>query len=156
MQPYDFELAYVDRTWYAGASAANRKRRGGQVDGVTTQSGMVSESAAQHVLASVTSKAKKLFSLLCQKQLDCMEAAAGESGAHVVSSPQVASSYELIFSAARDEFIATNDTSMRALLGEFRDHGLVLTSTNPDGGDSLWVPLAKDVLMRTIRNLNAS
>ena len=85
-----------------------------------------------------------------------MEVAAGETGAHIVASPQVASSYEHIFSAARDEFIATNDTSMRALLGEFRDHGLVLTSSNPDGGDSLWVPLAKDVLVRTIQNINAS
>lgn len=156
MQPYDFELAYADRTTYAGASAANRQRRGGQADGVATQGGMVSESAAQHVLASVTSKAKKIFALLCQKQLECMEAAAGETGAHVVSSPQVASSYELIFTAARDEFIATNETALRALLAEFRDHSLVISSSNPDGGESLWVPLAKDVLSRIVQNITAS
>lgn len=152
LAPYDFELAYVDRTSYAGVCAASQ--RGAAAAAAAGVSGPVSESAAQHVLASVTQKAKKLFSLLCVRQVAAIDAAVVEGGSTgpVQSSPAVATSYEILFNAARDEFIATNDTAMRTLLGEFRDHGLVLSASSPEGGEALWIPLPKDVLLRLADN----
>ncbi|KAI5123507.1 hypothetical protein M0805_006667 [Coniferiporia weirii] len=154
MRPYDFELAYADRTSYAGASAANQRGGGHTNASGAPGGGTISESAAQHVLASVTQKAKRLFSLLCTRQGAAIDAAAAETGAPVQSSALVATSYELLFASARDEFIATNDTAMRALLGEFRDHGMVVSTNSADGGESLWIPLPKDVLVRLASGIN--
>ncbi|KAL5512966.1 ORC2 [Sanghuangporus vaninii] len=151
MHPYDFELAYADRTSYAGASVGGRGR-GAQANiaGIGSAGGTIAEGATRHVLASVTAKAKRLFALLCNKQRLAMDAAAAESSssASVQSGPHVAISYELLFAAARDEFIATSDTAMQALLGEFRDHGLVVSSNTQESGPGLWIPLSKEALSR--------
>lgn len=151
MQPYDFELAYADRTSFSGASASQRARTGqANIASIGSAGGMIAEGAAKHVLASVTAKAKRLFALLCVKQRSAIDAVAAETGsnAHIQPGPHVATSYELLFAAARDEFIATNDTAMHALLGEFRDHGLVVSSTAADGGEALWIPLSTNTLER--------
>ncbi|EJD07302.1 origin recognition complex subunit 2 [Fomitiporia mediterranea MF3/22] len=151
MQSYDFELTYADRTSYAGTSVGQRGRGiQANIAGIGTAGGMIAEGAAKHVLASVTAKAKRLFALLCTRQTAAMDALAAEtgSGAPVQPGPHVATSYELLFAAARDEFIATNDTAMQALLGEYRDHGLVVSSSAADGSGTLWIPLPKDALTR--------
>ncbi|KAL5531431.1 hypothetical protein ACEPAG_4308 [Sanghuangporus baumii] len=151
MHPYDFELAYADRTSYAGAFAGGRGR-GAQANiaGIGPAGGTIAEGAARHVLASVTAKAKRLFALLCNKQRLAMDATAAEasSSAPVHSGPHVAISYELLFAAARDDFIATSDTAMQVLLGEFRDHGLVVSANTQESGPGLWIPLSKDALSR--------
>lgn len=154
MESYDFELSYADRTSFSGASTSASKH-GSMKDVGVEQGGVISESAAQHVLASVTNKAKRLFALLCQRQLDAIQAASTEPKLPIPSSAQVATSYETLFSAARDEFIATNDTSMRALLGEFRDHGLVISASSIEG-DSLWIPLSSDILSRLVKAISVS
>lgn len=154
IQPYDFELAYADRTSYAGASAGQRTRGQADIAGIGSAGGTIAEGAALHVLASVTAKAKRLFALLCTRQRAAIDALAAETGATVASSAHVATSYELLFAAARDEFIATNDTAMRALLGEFRDHGLVVSANAADGSEALWIPLPKDALVRLASEIN--
>ena len=151
MQPYDFELAFADHTSYAGASTANQRAGAGSS---ALSSNTISEGAAKHVLASVTAKAKRLFALLCSRQLASLNSASVDSGSTSQSSPQVATSYELLFASARDEFIATNDTAMQALLGEFRDHGLVLSTTSTEGGEALWIPLPKEALVRLSTSIN--
>ncbi|TDL13189.1 hypothetical protein BD410DRAFT_702605, partial [Rickenella mellea] len=81
-----------------------------------------------------------------------------------VGGPQYATSYDLLFAAARDDFVATSDTALRALLGEFRDHGLVAevssSSTNSAsgldlgaGGTALWIPMRRDVLEKVLEGL---
>lgn len=152
-RPYDFETAFVDRTSYAGASIAHQQRNkgsAGAMGGIAGSGGVITENAAKHVLASVTAKAKRLFALLCARQLSAMKAAQAEgtSVCVVQSSEEHATPYELLFQAARDEFIATNEVALRALLGEFRDHNLVLSTTAPEGGEALWIPLSKEGLER--------
>lgn len=148
LRPYDFETVFADRTSYAGASFAYQQRARNQAGVVGMQSNsIINENAAKHVLASVTAKAKRLFALICARQRAAIDAAEIESGSTVRSSAEVAISYELLFAAARDDFIATNETAMRALLGEFRDHNLVLSATAPEGGEALWIPLSKDALL---------
>ena len=62
----------------------------------------------------------------------------------------------MLFSAARDNFIATNDTAMHSLLGEFRDHGLVLSAAQggPGNGEVLWIPLRKERLLKILKSLD--
>ena len=138
MQPYDAELAHVDLHIL------------GKQDGKTAlaERGMT-ESAAQHILASVNAKAKKLFALLANTQLVSLEESGAESKrmdaqAHAVS-------YDALFSAARSDFIAMNDTSFKALLAEFRDHKLVVSRVG--GGEALWIPLREEELRRLVASL---
>ncbi len=77
LAPYDFELAYADRSSISGAHGGGpRKQRDVGGSGAPNPANM-SETAAVHVLASVTQKAKKLFVLMAQKQLDAVEEAGG-------------------------------------------------------------------------------
>ncbi|TRM57482.1 origin recognition complex, subunit 2 [Schizophyllum amplum] len=147
--PYDAELAHVDRSSLSaahGGGPAKGGRRGADA-GPAAAGTMVSETAAQHVLASVTAKAKRLFAMIATRQLESIAAGAeGEEGgttnlqAHAIP-------YDVLFAAARDKFIATNDTALRALLGEFRDHGLVV------GEGALWIPMRRERLANVLKTL---
>lgn len=149
-QPYDVELANIDRTNFAGAHVfkkATKRKVGVGAPGVQEP---ISETAAHHVLAAVTEKAKRLFVLLGQRQLDTL----AESD---TAQPQEAGmSYEGLFTSARDDFIATNDTALRALLGEFRDHGMIASANAAEGGETLWIPMPKESLARVLKTLQSS
>ena len=38
---------------------------------------------------------------------------------------------------------------LRALLGEFRDHGMVVATTGA-GGEAMWIPMRRDALMKIV------
>ena len=149
MAPYDFELAHTDRSSYAGASANGRSGRGGP-GGLTTGTTVMSESAARHILASVTQKAKKMFKLMAAKQLAVMEED-GE-GKTQEDFERYGISYDTLFTGVRDNFIATNDTAMRTLLGEFRDHNLIV-GTGTGGAEILWIPMRRERLNKVAKEL---
>ncbi len=150
LAPYDFELAYADRSSISGAHGGGpRKQRDVGGSGAPNPANM-SETAAVHVLASVTQKAKKLFVLMAQKQLDAVEEAGGLPGNDM---QPFAIGYGMLFNAARDEFIATNDTALRSLLGEFRDHNLILGEQSTSGTEMLWIPLRKERLANVLHSI---
>lgn len=117
----------------------------------------MSETAALHILASVTQKAQKLFTLLGERQLDALEELGNGSGTNMASGdPQAtAIGYDALFNLARGEFVATNDTALRALLSEFRDHGLIVSAqgASGSGGEVLWIPLRKERLASVLQNI---
>lgn len=121
---------------------------------------MMTETAARHVLAAVTQRARKLFVLMGRRQLDALADAGGSGGGMAdpttpAEAAEVAVPYDTLFNLARDHFVATNDTALRALLGEFRDHGLVVTvGTGVMGsGEMLWIPLRKERLTKLLDGL---
>ena len=150
MASYDFELAHADRSSYAGASGNTRTGRGGS-GGLTAGNTVMSESAAQHILASVTQKAKKMFKLVAAKQLAVME----EDGEGKTQDDfeRYGISYDTLFTSVRDNFIATNDTAMRTLLGEFRDHNLIV-GTGTGGAEILWIPMRRERLNKVVKGLD--
>ncbi|KAH9939592.1 origin recognition complex subunit 2-domain-containing protein [Amylocystis lapponica] len=130
-------------------SRRSRRARGGKAaagPGPGPGPGAVAEGAARHVLASVTQKARRLFALLGARQLALM-------GADGAAGAGAAFGYAQLFGAARDEFIATNDTALRALLGEFRDHGLVVSTAAGGAGEALWIPMRRDALAKIVGEL---
>ncbi|KAH7927578.1 origin recognition complex subunit 2 [Leucogyrophana mollusca] len=154
--PYDFELAFANRSSISGAAALSSGGRAVQDTAVGAAAGApVTETAATHVLAAVTQKAKKLFSLLGAEQLENVEAGGEDAG--ISDLQQFGLTYDVLFTTARDAFVATNDTALRSLLGEFRDHGLVLSAAQggPGGGEVLWIPLRKERLGKILQMLNA-
>jgi origin recognition complex subunit 2 len=107
----------------------------------------------------VTAKAKKLFSLLAAKQLenaDSSDVSEVNSAYSPHDQQHFGLTYDALFTLARDAFIATNDTALRALLGEFRDHGLVVSAAQPgtSGSEVLWIPLRKERLLKLVGNLD--
>ncbi|KAJ2918960.1 hypothetical protein MD484_g1436, partial [Candolleomyces efflorescens] len=169
LSPYDAELAFTDRSSIAGASSAARRK--GALDAASGAAAgnpaAMSETAASHILASVTQKAKKLFIVLGKRQLAAIEDAEGDQqqkqkgGANAAAASQdlqqYGMAYDVLFNAARDDFIAANDGALRSLLGEFRDHGLVLSAPSATGGaEVLWIPLRKERLISVIQKLEAS
>ncbi|KAF9644532.1 origin recognition complex subunit 2 [Thelephora ganbajun] len=149
MAPYDFELAHADRSSYAGASGNARTGRGGST-GLATGNTVMSESAAQHILAAVTQKAKKMFKLMATKQLAVMEDGEGKAQDDFES---YGTSYDTLFTSVRDNFIATNDTAMKTLLGEFRDHNLIV-GTGTGGAEILWIPMRRERLSKVVKGLD--
>lgn len=189
---YDVELAGADpaslrgapafRAGGAGAAAADGVGMGVGVVGTGTGTGggrQMTETAAKHVLAAVTQRARKLFVLMGRRQLEALAyagsnsnssggggggsaSAAAAAAVAVVVDPttpaeasEVAIGYDMLFNLARDHFVATNDTALRALLGEFKDHGLVVTvGTGALGsGEMLWIPLRKERLTKLLDGL---
>ena len=169
LSAYDVELAGADpaslRSAPTAAAASSMRAGGGMGESMGLGGGggggqMMTETAARHVLAAVTQRARKLFELMGKRQLDAL-ADAGGTGA-VIADPttpaeagEVAVPYDTLFNLARDQFVATNDTALRALLGEFRDHGLVVTvGTGVMGsGEMLWIPLRKKRLTKLLDGL---
>lgn len=174
---YDAELAGADPASLRGASALRASGgAGAAADGMGVGVGMVgagvgvgggrmTETAAKHVLAAVTQRARKLFVLMGRRQLEALADAednGNSGGGAVVVDPttpaeasEVAIGYDMLFNLARDHFVATNDTALRALLGEFKDHGLVVTvGTGAMGsGETLWIPLRKERLTKLLDGL---
>ena len=159
--PYDEEIAASrDATALPGPATTARGAGGlgGGGDG-----GPLTEVAVKHVLASVTEKAGKLFRLLAMRQLAALAEGEGAGGGvthgdgdarrHVglVGMDRYGMQYDLLFQAARQEFIATSDTALRALLGEFMDHGVVASVQTPGEPDVLWIPAPKEMLQRILR-----
>ncbi|KAJ3532239.1 hypothetical protein NMY22_g7820 [Coprinellus aureogranulatus] len=131
LAPYDAELAFADRSSIV--------------------------TAAQHILASVTQKAKKLFSLLGKRQLASIEQGVEENktGSGSGGLREHGMAYGVLFAAARDDFVATNDQTLRALLGEFKDHRLILSEPNSAGVEVLWIPMRKERLQSVLDSLEA-
>lgn len=170
---YDVELAGADPTSLRGAppataaAAASMMAGGGRLAesmGMGMGGGggvMMTETAARHVLAAVTQRARTLFMLMGRRQLDSLADNAGGGGVGVVEpttpaeAVEVAVPYDTLFNLARDNFVATNDTALRALLGEFRDHGLVVTVGIGvmGSGEMLWIPLRKERLTKLLDGL---
>ncbi|TFK22148.1 DNA replication origin binding protein [Coprinopsis marcescibilis] len=147
--PYDAELAFVDSSSLSGAHGGGRRK----VDlSVVQNPAAMSETAANHILASVTQKAKKLFELLARRQLESIAEAADKATNDL---QQYGMAYDALFNAARDDFIAVNDTALRSLLGEFRDHNLVLSAPTTSG-EVLWIPLRKERLQAVVDSLKGS
>ncbi|KAF9450193.1 origin recognition complex subunit 2 [Macrolepiota fuliginosa MF-IS2] len=168
LSSFDFELAYIDRTSLTSAHGGGPRKKldfsstlpstlnpsstlpGG---GVTN----MSETAALHILASVTQKAQRLFVLLAKRQLEAIEALGvpNPGGTGAVDLQETAIGYDALFNLALADFVATNDTALRALLGEYRDHGLIVSAQggSGSGGEVLWIPLRKERLATVLESL---
>ncbi|KAF8908638.1 origin recognition complex subunit 2-domain-containing protein [Gymnopilus junonius] len=149
---YDFELTFADRSSLSGAHTGGARRKTDALAAQNTTA--MSETAASHILASVTQKAQKLFKLLANNQLTAIEGAEDSASSDL---QQFGMGYDVLFSEARDNFIATNDAALRQLLGEFRDHGLIVSAQVSTGsGEVLWIPMRKERLANVLQSLPPS
>ncbi|KAJ7057889.1 origin recognition complex, subunit 2 [Mycena amicta] len=147
LAPYDTELTFVDKTSITGA-------RRGRKTAEAPESGVpLSDTAVRHVLAAVTDRAKQLFMLMSKHQLESIETDGGDPPVDALQAHGIA--YDALFPLARGQFIATNDTQLRAQLGEFRDHSLVV-SAQVGASEVLWIPMRKERLTKILASMEGS
>ncbi|EGG03291.1 uncharacterized protein MELLADRAFT_117373 [Melampsora larici-populina 98AG31] len=142
------------------------------------QNGPATSKSIMHVLSSLTKKAKSLFGLLAQHQLQAYEGITSaqqitldqhfKKGIPLDETPLVAMASRSLFEVARTDFVASVESQMSALLVEFRDHGIITGRREaPNGRDQrekddaemmedddewLWIVLGKDELNEVIEN----
>ncbi|OAV88301.1 hypothetical protein PTTG_05263 [Puccinia triticina 1-1 BBBD Race 1] len=93
--------------------------------------------ATLHVLASLTAKAKALFRLLAEHQLQALNALPADLQPGLpphhptLPAPPLAISIPALFDRARSHFIVSALSQLHALLVEFRDHHIIRASTLP-------------------------
>jgi origin recognition complex subunit 2 len=146
LAPYSAELAYADPSSISGASNMH-SRNLGLTPTTSTNNHVVTETAALHVLASVNQKSKKLFRLIGTQQLAKMSDSTSDA-------QQDALEYDVLFVAARQDLIASNDAALRSLLAEFKDHGLIVGTRVGVANESLRIPMRKDRLASVLGQLN--
>ena len=144
---YDVELSYQRLT----ASTS--------LNGMTTSSaGGISEEGALQILRSVPPMALRLLKLLLTKQLAALPSNPIHHSAHPASpvAPIFATDNDLLLTSSREKFIAREEERYNALLGEFKDHGLVVEA-GMDGesrtGRWVWVPLGKAAVERVLESM---
>lgn len=100
------------------------------LNGMDGQSSEARAKAAYFVLASLTQKSKDVFSLLAERQIASSAPSYGKRATSMKreKAPPHATPYASLFSLARDRFLANNVNQFEALLREFRDHDVLLSS----------------------------
>lgn len=84
---------------------------------------------------------------------DAAASGSGSGPVGIIGMDRYGMQYDLLFQAARQDIIATSDTALRALLGEFMDHGVVASVQTPGQPDVLWIPAPKEMLRRILKTL---
>ena len=97
---------------------------------------------AKYVLESLTINSKKLFKLLVENQISKIES---ENNGDKIrstkrSSPNSGLEFQHLAQLCAQEFIASNDISLRSMLREFVEHNMTNISKNNAGVEYVWVP----------------
>jgi origin recognition complex subunit 2 len=144
---YDLELTYQRLSASSSLSLSTSVVGGG-----------ISEEGAHQILRSVPPMAPRLLSLLLTKQLSSLPP---DPTSHVAFpanpvAPTWAVDNDLLQGMAREKFIAREEERYNSLMGEFKDHGLVVEA-GLDGegrtGRWVWVPLGKAAVERVLEGM---
>lgn len=97
---------------------------------------------ARYVLESLTVNSKKLFKLLVETQISKLESETSTDKKRSAkrSSPNSGLEFQHLAQLCAQEFIASNDISLRSMLREFVEHNMVNISKNNAGIEYVWVP----------------
>jgi len=127
--------------------------------GITsTSDGGISEEGALQILRSVPPMALRLLKLLLLKQLSALPPQPSSHTAHpgAPTAPIFAVDNDILQTLSREKFIAREEERYNALMGEFKDHGLVVEA-GMDGegrtGRWIWVPLGKATIERVLETM---
>ena len=141
---YDLELSY---------------QRMSATSSFATSAGGISEEGALQILQSVPPMALRLIKLLMTRQLTSLPPDPSQHNVHPanVIAPAFATDNDILQTLAREKFIAREKERYNALIGEFRDHGLVVEAGQDAEGRSgrwVWIPLGKGAVERVLQTMS--
>jgi origin recognition complex subunit 2 len=126
-----------------------------------TSSSLITEEAAAQILLSVPPNALRLLKLLVTRQIASLPSDAkfhtAYPGGQGAIAPVFGVDNDILAKIAREKFIAREEERYNALIGEYRDHGLVVeanTDSEGRGGRWVWVPMGKAGLERLLQGLS--
>jgi origin recognition complex subunit 2 len=145
---YDIELSYQRLS--ASTSL--------QLGTAGASAGGVSEEGALQILRSVPPMALRLLKLLIQRQVASLPPDIAAQAAFPANpiAPVCAVDNDLLQTQAREKFIAREEERYNALMGEFKDHGLVTEALQDEDGRQgrwVWIPLGKAALERVVAEM---
>ncbi|WWC58245.1 uncharacterized protein I303_100783 [Kwoniella dejecticola CBS 10117] len=143
--PYTTELSYLKLSASSALSLSS------------SHSG-ISEEGALQILKSVPPMAARLLKLLLVKQLQNLPPDPAHHVAYPLNqiSPIFAVDNDILQSLAKEKFIAREEERYDALIGEYRDHGLVVEAALDSEGRTgrwIWVPLGKAAIERVLETM---
>lgn len=157
-----FNWLYHNVTTYADYDQELAHQRFSTTSSLTS-SALITEEAAAQILLSVPPNALRLLKLLITRQIASLPvdpkyhtAHAGGPGA---TAPIFGVDNDILQKIAREKFIAREEERYNALIGEYRDHGLVveaLVDSEGRGGRWVWVPMGKAGLERLLQGLDTT
>ncbi|CEP61177.1 origin recognition complex subunit 2 LALA0_S02e08438g [Lachancea lanzarotensis] len=109
---------------------------------------------ARYVLESLTTNSKRMYKLLIETQLSAMEensqakVSANKKGTHVFGIE-----FKQFYHMCAAEFIASNEVSLRSMLGEFIEHRMAALTKNRSGAETLYVPYAYSEMKTLLRDV---
>lgn len=125
---------------------------------ITSNTAGISEEGALQILRSVPPMALRLLKLLLTKQLSSLPPDAASHTAHPATAiaPVFAIDNDTLQRLSREKFIAREEERYNALMGEFKDHGLVVEAQGDSEGRTgrwIWVPLGKAAVERVLETM---
>ncbi|WWD22454.1 hypothetical protein CI109_106945 [Kwoniella shandongensis] len=147
--PYTLELSYLR------LSASNNSL---SLSSATGTGGGISEEGALQILKSVPPMAARLLKLLLTRQLANLPPSPIHHTAHPAAqiAPVFAVDNDVLQGMAKDKFVAREPERYESLLGEYRDHGLVVEAGFDGEGRTgrwVWVPLGKAAVERVLETM---
>ncbi|KAI9635849.1 DNA replication origin binding protein [Dioszegia hungarica] len=144
---YDLELSYQRLSASSTLSGLSSGTSGG-----------ISEEGALQILRSVPTMGLRLLTLLLSKQLASLPPNPSSHTAYPANpvAPVFGIENDILAKLAKEKFIAREDERYAALMGEFKDHGLVVEALlDAEGrqGRWVWIPLGKAALERVIQEM---
>eukprot|EP01116_Phalansterium_solitarium_P001869 TRINITY_DN11700_c0_g1_i1.p1 TRINITY_DN11700_c0_g1~~TRINITY_DN11700_c0_g1_i1.p1 ORF type:complete len:439 (-),score=154.07 TRINITY_DN11700_c0_g1_i1:405-1721(-) len=102
-----------------------------------TATGEVAIKGLHYILKSLTPNARGLFRILAEFQLE---------------NPTAGLSYKQFYEKCRAKFLVINDSTMRAQMGEFREHKVMLSRQAPDRVSYFYIPLDAAMLRQALED----
>eukprot|EP00178_Gracilaria_changii_P016728 TRINITY_DN48048_c0_g1_i1.p1 TRINITY_DN48048_c0_g1~~TRINITY_DN48048_c0_g1_i1.p1 ORF type:complete len:420 (+),score=46.73 TRINITY_DN48048_c0_g1_i1:315-1574(+) len=99
------------------------------------------------LLKSLSERARRVFEVLAQRQLDADHASASKEGS--ISR----TTFNRLFDITKEKFLASDPASLRIILTELHTHDLLQSKRGADAAEQLWIPLQKGQLEAIIAEI---
>ncbi|SCW01664.1 LAFE_0E04588g1_1 [Lachancea fermentati] len=107
---------------------------------------------ARYVLDSLTTNSKRMYRLLIDTQLNNMDSqgkiTATKRGSHLFGIE-----FKQFYHMCAAEFIASNEISLRSMLGEFIEHKMAAISKDRTGAETVYVPYSYAEMQTLLRDV---
>lgn len=106
----------------------------------------IGSKGAKYVLGSLTKNAKNLYKILLMKQVEIMKSSISSKSSlnGLRGSTKLGISMKALYDICLEEFIISNETNFRTLLGEFIEHKMCNLTKDESGVEIIYVPFTFD------------
>ncbi|CCK72165.1 origin recognition complex subunit 2 KNAG_0J00830 [Huiozyma naganishii CBS 8797] len=148
----NFNFVYHDVTNFEPNTIESTFQDVMKIGAKETSSGI---EGVRYVLESLTSNSKRLYKTIITAQLTKIDADADAQKKHAVSNGglKLGVEFKRLLQQCAEDFIASNEISLRTMLREFIEHKMVITKKNANGTEVVWIPFTVSDLRKILSTL---